>query len=521
MPPYSRRVLNSQLAAFRKTAGRKLSPEERAAVMMNRNTLGGYRATKRKAPMRAPVRRSNTRKAPSMRKTTAPLGTGAVARPGARGPAGVGYKMQQISQTVTRVAGRAYLGAVNTSGKTLSASPNTIGLMFDVNPVLLNDRVAVVASTFDKYVYQSLRFTYVPQCPTTTSGSVALVFERDPEQDAANPQSTQFLSEVMSYENPVLTPAWQECSTSFRRDPKELKTWFIGGGGGNLSPRETSQGHMITYLSNATSSNAGYGFVVMDYVLDLVSPNIMPNLSGSLGRNLFVSQYLDDNGGARAQFTPLVGVTVSGGGPYNPSGASADVYGVPWVLGFNNAGATITNSTLNPMFVPDTTFTALFKSLKGGAVGEIVINGIDNSLLTPALVPSGLPTFDATFGYSNPGGVSLRQGSRIYWATHIVEVLSISGGQTITTPTLCLTFHQNLNTAISAAAQISTQLLTNTSTQSVVQTGLRQSAFTAGDFIGVQSDGYGNPSTTGTTFNVGGWCRMITAGSATNAQDNA
>jgi len=515
MPPYSRKVLNNQLAQYRKMTGRtRLKNWERAAMMTNRSTLANYRAAM--ASRKPKVRRSNTRKAPSMRKTTAPLGTGAVARPGARGPAGVGYKMQQISQTVTRVAGRAYLGAVNTSGKTLSASPNTIGLMFDVNPVLLNDRVAVVASTFDKYVYQSLRFTYVPQCPTTTSGSVALVFERDPEQDAANPQSTQFLSEVMSYENPVLTPAWQECSTSFRRDPKELKTWFIGGAGGNLSPRDTSQGHMITYLSNATSSNAGYGFVVMDYVLDLVSPNIMPNLSGSLGRNLFVSQYLDDNGGAKAQFTPLVGVAVSGGGPYNPAAASADVYGVPWVLGFSNSGATTSYSNINPMFVPDPTFTALFKSLKGGAVGEIVINGIDNSLTTPALVPSGLPVVDATVTT-----LSLRQGSRIYWATHIVELLSISGGATVATPTLCITFHQNLNTAIAAAAQISTQLLTNSSTQSVVQTGLRQTAFVAGDFIGVLSDGYGNPSNTGTTFNAGGWCRMIAAGAATNAQDNA
>ena len=504
MPPYSRKVLNSQLKAFRSTVKRKLTPEERAAVMYNRNTLGGYRVTKRKAPMR----RSNTRKAPSMRKTTAPLGTGAVARPGARGPAGVGYKMQQISQTVTRVAGRAYLGAVNTSGKTLAASPNTIGLMFDINPVLLNDRVAVVASTFDKYVYQSVRFTYVPQCPTTTAGSVALVFERDPEQDAANPQSTAFLSEVMSYENPVLTPAWQECSTSFRRDPKELKTWFIGGSGGNLSPRETSQGHMIAYLSNATNSNTGYGFVVMDYVLDLVSPNIMPNLSGSLSRNLFVSQYLDQNGGARTTFTGLSGDSTIGSA-YNPGTTAATIQNVPWV-----ATLDVTNAVyLNPLFTPDSTFTSLFKTLNAGSVGEIVVNGTDNST-TVALVPSG-----ATLYGIGGGTIALKTGSRIYWAAHNITVLTGHSGPYTTTKVGALTFHQTLAGAISASSQIATQSLTTLGvTIATVVSNIRQFNYEGGDFLGATSDAYGN--VTG-TFNIGGWCRMITAGNATNAQDAA
>lgn len=514
MPPYSRKVLNNQLAQYRKMTGRtKLKNWERAAMMTNRSTLANYRAAI--ASRKPKVRRSNTRKAPSMRKTTAPLGTGAVARPGARGPAGVGYKMQQVSQTVTRVAGRAYLGAVNTSGKTLSASPNTIGLMFDINPVLLNDRVAVVASTFDKYVYQSVRFTYVPQCPTTTSGSVALVFERDPEQDCANPQSTQFLSEVMSYENPVLTPAWQECSTSFRRDPKELKTWFIGGSSGNLSPRETSQGHMIAYLSNATSSNAGYGFVVMDYVLDLVSPNIMPNLTGSLSRNLFVSQYLDCNGGAKTTFTPLVG---SSSCPvYNPTGSVA-VSGVPWVQTINyTLGATGTGN-INPMFLPDSTFTALFKAFRAGAVGELVLNGIDNQLLTPTLVPSGQPLLltDAT-------AIVPRYASRIYWAAH--SVILAAGTSTVTTTSvIAVTFHQTLAGAIATANSIATQVQTSNATATAGNTNQqRQFVYTSGDMLGVNSDGYGAlPSTaTYTAAYLGGWARMITAGSATNTQDAA
>lgn len=189
------------------------------------------------------------------------------------------YTMRQISDTCVRITGRSYLGAVNNT----STGGNAIGLLFDVNPSLLGDRVAVVASTYDKYCYQSMKFSYVPQCPTSQPGSVMLVFERDPEAPAADSQATaSYMQEVMSYEHAVLTPAWVATSVTYKRDPHEVKTWFMGGDQANLSARETSQGTFIAYTSNATvqsspGANGKLGFVVMDYVLDLVSPNILPN----------------------------------------------------------------------------------------------------------------------------------------------------------------------------------------------------------------------------------------------------
>jgi hypothetical protein len=435
--------------------------------------------------------------------------------------------MEQISSVVTRVSGRAYLGAVNTSGKTTAANPNTIGLMFDINPVLLNDRVAVVASTFDKYVYQGMRFTYVPQCPTTTAGSVALVFERDPEQDAANPQSAQFLSEVMSYENPVLTPAWQECSTSYRRDPKELKTWFIGGSGGAITPRETSQGHMICYLSNATSTNTGYGFIVMDYILDLVSPNIMPNLTGSLSNTRFVSQYLDGNGGNKCLLSPLAS---------NNSTAYATsngMTGVPWVIA-TTSGAPSGTSFLNPFFTVDPTFASLFSKLAAGAYGELVINGADTT--GTAVVPnyplgiSGLFTqLGAVPTAQTPGVITtttspviLKQGARIFWAAHSVLVYTGSSG-TNTSIQLVLSFHQTLPAAVSMANQMQTSA-NNYSLISGSTTSYRflQEAYESGDVLGTLTDLYGfAPGGAGASFSLGGWLKCINIGTATSLAYNA
>jgi hypothetical protein len=127
-----------------------------------------------------------------------------------------------------------------------------------------------------------MKFTYVPQCPTSQPGSVMLVFERDPEAPAADTQSNSFMQEVMSYEHAVLTPAWVSTQVTYKRDPHEVKTWFMGGDQANLTARETSQGTFLAYTSNAavqTSPGAAgkLGFIVMDFALDLISPNILPN----------------------------------------------------------------------------------------------------------------------------------------------------------------------------------------------------------------------------------------------------
>ena len=218
-------------------------------------------------------RRKGGLKRAATRTSKAPVATGYSRKGGMK----TQYSMQQVSDTCVRITGRSYLGAVNNN----TSAANGIGLLFDINPTLLGDRVAVLSSTYDKYCYQTMKFTYVPQCPTSQPGSVMLVFERDPEAGCADPTSSSYMQEVMSYEHAVLTPAWVSANVTYKRDPHEVKTWFMSGNNGVASPRDTSQGSFIAYTSNAqiisSGANGQLGFVVMDYVLDLISPNILPN----------------------------------------------------------------------------------------------------------------------------------------------------------------------------------------------------------------------------------------------------
>jgi len=244
---------------------------------------------------RAPVRRTakhyskRKRVGGSTKRSYAPVSIGTSNRGGPM----ANHKMVQVSDTCTRVYGRSYLGNVTNNKPagdvtvTITGPPaytgpvggnaNEFGLVFDINPTLLGDRVAVMAGTYDKYCYQSMKFTYTPQCSTTQHGSVVLAFERDPQGILANPASPSYMQEIMSYEHAVLTPAWQSTSVTYKRDPHEVKTWFMSGDQAAITTRETSQGVLLAYCSNVETDAVNLGFITIDYVLDFIAPNIMPS----------------------------------------------------------------------------------------------------------------------------------------------------------------------------------------------------------------------------------------------------
>ena len=347
-----------------------------------------------------------------MRSRTAPVSKGTQLSKTRSGPAGVGSTMQQISDTVTRITGRAYVGEVSTKGKVVTAGGNCLGLVFDINPVLLNDRVAVVASTYEKYVYHGVKFTYVPQCSTSTQGSVGLAFDRDPLMYSAYPSGTQFLSEVMSYEHAVLTPCWTGTQTSYARDPQELKTWFMGGTDATLTTRETSQGNLLVYLSNVLP-DVGLGFIVMDYVLDLVAPNLLPNKQGVTNIRTAPSQWLDYNG---AQGGP-VSTTFTRISPSVPLGGGA---------------------LNNPILCQPTAgwLTSIPALASPGNVGEYQLGGVRADAAATLVAPTFIDAMGAV--------VTIKGGQKLYFCTHYVNQGALGAD------VLGVSFHSTLSSARAA-----------------------------------------------------------------------
>ena len=114
-----------------------------------------------------------------------------------------------------------------------------------------------------------------------------LTFERDPANPTANGgDTTTFMQNCMSYEHTSITPPWVGSSVTYKRDANEKKLFYISGQGSNFNPRDTSQGQFLCYGANvpvvaAGATGGGLGFIVMDYVLDLCEPSILPARTGA------------------------------------------------------------------------------------------------------------------------------------------------------------------------------------------------------------------------------------------------
>ena len=228
---------------------------------------------KYRAQKRASSARPKSKRAATSMVSSAPVQMGTSVSGGLQSS----FTQKQMPDGSLRITGRSFITQIDTTQK----YSNGLITVHDCNPVLLNDRVATISTTYEKYVYQSLTYRYVPQCSTTTAGSVMLTFERDPANPAANGgDAATFMQNVMSYEHTAITPPWVGTSVTYKRETNEKKLFYISGQGSNYDPRDTSQGLFMCYGTNVPQ-DIGLGFIVMDYVLDLCQPSIMPARTGA------------------------------------------------------------------------------------------------------------------------------------------------------------------------------------------------------------------------------------------------
>ncbi|AYP28792.1 MAG: coat protein [Cressdnaviricota sp.] len=409
-----------------------------SAAMRSMARKGGVGKPKAKAPyrtMRAAAPRSKKgrtgtkRRAAPLRSsaavTSAPVTMGISVTGGLQSS----FTQKQMSGGGLRITGRSFITSVDTAGK----YSNGLLAVADCNPVLLNDRVATIATTYEKYVYQSITYRYVPQCATSTAGSVMLTFERDPANPAANGGDTSnFMQNCMSYEHTSITPPWVGSSVTYKRDANEKKLFYISGQGSNYNPRDTSQGSFLCYGANvptvaAGAAGGGLGFIVMDYVLDLCEPSIMPARTGA-------------------------GI----------AGASATNIPSQWQFATTNA---ITKVDA----VGASSLTNAFTDLSNGLFGAANQNCIIELLLEGTAVPStgntNWATSEQQAKLASPVATTLGRGSHLYMAVRRAGPVTAQGPDQVSSTTATVILTRNLADAV-AALSATGDLLTTTGTYS-------------------------------------------------------
>jgi len=235
-------------------------------------------------------------------------------------PVSVSYPQGPTYHTVTRstpevtsVKGRAFLGNVNSTG----SSYNIVGGTFSLNPVLLNDRLSIMASTFDKYVYTKVKVCYVPFAPTSQSGQVYLYLDRDYLDPLADPSQ---VGQIMSQYNAISDQPWKNMSTALIRDPTEKRTYFTLLNQAQMP--ETEQFRAACYVT-ASGYTGIIGQLYLEYSLDLVGPVYSPSSIGYSGNALSNFVYSAAVNGAGSMTFDAVSSMVHG------SATAGALFGIP------------------------------------------------------------------------------------------------------------------------------------------------------------------------------------------------
>lgn len=120
------------------------------------------------------------------------------------------------------------------------------------------------SNIYDKYVFKSLKITFVPTLPTTTSGAISVYFDTD----EASTASTTFAQSAVN-EAALVCPIFEQCSVSIPPHMLNLLPWY----GDTTSP--TIQGFIdgahteIVLLNASAAGTITVGYVMVEYIVHM------------------------------------------------------------------------------------------------------------------------------------------------------------------------------------------------------------------------------------------------------------
>lgn len=181
---------------------------------------------------------------------------------------------------------------------------------FAINPGLSRSFpwLSRVASRFESYHFESLRFLFETEAPTTATGSVIMTVDYDPE-DAAPLSKTA----ALAYEGAVRSAPWSHSEFRARReDLSKRKSYFVRCGnlsdGRSLSLHDT--GNLFVCVKGQATA-AVVGEIYVEYDIILMTPQLEPSVQSAQ----IVSGGTVSNAapfGSAPEVTGCLDVTVSG-----------------------------------------------------------------------------------------------------------------------------------------------------------------------------------------------------------------
>lgn len=174
--------------------------------------------------------------------------------------------MQTVGEGVVRFKGHEILGQVNLP------SIGNVAAVYDLNPACwASSRLSRIATTYEKYRFDSFTIRYHPYLSTTSTGVIATYVELEPEEDVA-----QNVTVALNHQYAAMGPVWSGHEITYHR-PTQDPTAYILTSQGVGDRTSVSQGK-ICCVAFAPASL--YGYLTIEYDVVFMYPELETGYSG-------------------------------------------------------------------------------------------------------------------------------------------------------------------------------------------------------------------------------------------------
>lgn len=172
-----------------------------------------------------------------------------------------GYQMRRQGHNCVVTGHEFLVEAIKVVGQNLCA-------LYDMNPATwVGSRLVNVARSYELYRINKAVLTYVPQVGTTTSGTVSIGFETDPNEPI--PATGNFFQRSLANHYSTLGPVWAGCKATYVRPSQETRWWHC-----SMEESERRQTSQLMAYGVTNSSTTGLGWLMVQYEIEFMYPEL-------------------------------------------------------------------------------------------------------------------------------------------------------------------------------------------------------------------------------------------------------
>jgi hypothetical protein len=170
------------------------------------------------------------------------------------------------------VSGTEYLGPVTVGNSNVSGD---IVISYLLNPTRVLSRLSAIASTYERFMYKSLKIHYAPIVPATQAGSIVMCLELDPDDVTGDsPDNIRtFLNNMNNMAFQVSQPASYTCHLDLKIP--YLYCEHSGHADVDIEPRTYLQGVVLgAFNGSAPASDTVMGSLFAEYTIEFRDPQL-------------------------------------------------------------------------------------------------------------------------------------------------------------------------------------------------------------------------------------------------------